>query len=328
MATNIPLGTYVTDGVRTGPIYTGPIPKSLYPLNTTSESLSYSSYGRWGQGIMLSPITTWSLTPYPSTNGNVVATTADGAVPAAAYLTLRGDNAATKAFGNPVTLVQFDWPRVVQATIAGAAATAGTRVTVFGIDWYGFPMQHTYLVQAQASYPIAEINADGTQTLDEPAKAFYAVTGVYVDRGLPAGCTISLQTMDVLGLPFAIRSGDTVSIGWGASSDLTGQGPAAYAAASPLIPIGVFGAAAEAATNATSGDVRGYYGPSSPADGVKELRFTYYVHGANQFTNQEANEQANLQLAQPAIPVVGVPVVPLTAQNLYGQVQFYTGSPS
>lgn len=221
MASNIPLGTFLEDGVRTGPLYSGEIPNgtgvnSLVPFNP-SLSLSYSSYSAYGPGILMSSQNTWNITPAPTGNANIVART--NAIADINKLVLLGDNVATKLISqsNTPTYTQFDWPRVPTVTISTNNLNAPLRVTVFGFDFYDNPMQHTYVVQNIGTYPT---NSGGS--LSSSAKAFYSVSQVSISGALTNGAFISLGASDVLGLPYVVNnSGDISSIGWGNSSDLS-----------------------------------------------------------------------------------------------------------
>ncbi len=323
MASNIPLGTYVTDGVRTGPFYTGQLPQGF--VADANGVITSSSHDEYGPGILLSPQSTWSITPAAPAAGfdtlnNLVAVTPAAAVTQARDLILLGDNSVTYLNNG---IVQFDWPRVVTVTIAGAVITANTRVTIFGTDLYGFPMQHTYvLAAAPATYPEIDL---GAHTVSVAAKAFYTVNRVYIDSALLAGSTISLGCADAFGLPYrTFNYGDITSIGWDILSDLSGLD-----AGDPILPLGafVFGDPANPAT-AITGDVRGFYAPSDAATGIKNLRFTYYVKGADTWINQVANQQQLYMQKTGSATPQGVAIPPLTVNDLYGVPQFYTGSPS
>lgn len=221
MASNIPLGSFLEDGVRVGPLYAGEIPNgsgpsSLVPFNP-SEVLSYSSYSAYGPGILMSAQNTWNITPALTTNANIVAP-----ITAAAdinNLPLTGDNVATKLItqSNSNNYVQFDWPRVPIITITTANLDGVVRVTIFGFDWYGLPMQHKYTVQNVGQYPLIVGNEPNF-----PVKAFYSVTRVSMDSDqFVGGATFSIGASDIFGLPFLVNdAGDITSIGWGNSSDL------------------------------------------------------------------------------------------------------------
>lgn len=229
MASNIPLGTFLEDGVRTGPLYSGQVPSNLLPFNPTLD-LSYSSYSSWGPGILCSTQNTWNITPAPTGNANVVART--NAIADINNLVLTGDNVATKLISqsNTPTYTQFDWPRVPTVTISGANLNAALRVTVFGFDFYGNPMQHTYVVQNIGTYPTISNGA-----LSVPSKAFYSVSHVSISGALTNGAFISLGASDIFGLPFLVNnSGDITSIGWGNNSDLQSN---ATALSSPVTGI-------------------------------------------------------------------------------------------
>jgi hypothetical protein len=189
--TNIPLGTYVNDGVRSGPKYSN--------LNSTATDsngqLIAGYYDRYGPSVLYTPFNTWDIVPYASTAGNIVAA---AIVAAPGYRTLFGDNAATTIVqgNNGANYVQLDWPRVPSVVVAGAAMTGPTIVTIFGTDWYGFPLQHAYTVEATGSYPA---------NLATPAKAFYRITSVYVNNSTGAGGTLAVETSNIFGLPYVIK---------------------------------------------------------------------------------------------------------------------------
>lgn len=334
-STNIPLGTYVQDGVRSGPFYTGQLSGFVADTNGVLTSSSHDTYG---PGVLFSPMATYDIVPFQfnpaggfTSLNNVVAVKNNAAVPAAGYLPLRADGYVTTAIINAdgTQGLQLDWPRVITVTVATANATAGTRVTVFGTDFYGMPMQHTYVIEAQGNYPT--VNAGPPIVLTVPGKAFFTVTKVYISAAIPAagGCTVSLGASNIFGLPYYAKDiGAVAAVGWGGASELC-----VVAEGDPLTTLGVLvGGAGNASPNAAlvpataiTGDVRGLYGPSSIPDGVKNLTFTYYVRGGNTFLNQAASMNWPQYNAVTAVPGV---VPPLNPTNLYGVPQFYTGVPS
>lgn len=327
MAINIPLGSHFQDGVRMGPYYTTQFSEtSIADLNGILTSNNYNTYG---PGILASPDFTWSFTPAApgdgfTTENNLVGVTNAAALTSAGNLTLLGDQSVT--FTN-AGVAQFDWPRIVTVTIAGAAAPAGTEVTIFGFDWWGFPLQHTYIVEDEGTYPEITYGGAGNGGLSVPAKAFYSVNRVYVDRALsPAvGCTISLGAADVFGLPYVTKPvgiANVNAIGWGNTSDLK-----SHVADASLTVLGVYRGADAAVPSNITGDVRGLYGPSSAADGIKKLKFRYYLEGADVWQNQVANMQELYMTASGSQTPQGVPVPPLSPSDLYGVAQFYTGKP-
>lgn len=324
MSINVPLGTYVSDGLRSGPFYSGQLPHGFVANN--DGIITSGSHSQYGPGVLYSPQNTYNITPAsPQGAGvdienNLVAKTAVGAVPGAMDLTLRGDNSVT--FQN-AGVVQFDWPRVVTVRISDANATKDTRVTIFGEDWYGMPMQHTYVLDdAPAIYPVIDINA---HTVSIPTKAFYRVNRVHISAALPGNCAISLGAADAFGLPYAVPAFDMTAVRWGAASEFTTAG----GAGAQFILNGAFVPADVTPTaTAETGDVRGFYAPSVAANGVRSLSFTSVIPGANVWTNQVANMQ-QLYMQRTGSPTPqGVPVAPLTPAALYGVPQFYTGLPS
>lgn len=330
---NIPLGTYVSDGVRTGPFYTGQLPSNF--IADANGVLTSSSHSTYGPGVLCSPQNTYAMIPYPTSAVNVVAQTVNGQIAGAGNLTLTGNAAATVFNG---TYVQFDYPRVVSVTISGANATAGTRVTIFGTDWYGMPLQHTYVVANQQVYPLITLAVVGpvfaaATIVPALVKAFYTVNRVYIDQALPAGSLISLGAMGVFGLPYRVNDfGDVIAIGWDTSSDMTSPvtatAPGAVTtSALKLQSLGLFVPADATPTSvlpaggAVNGDVRGLYMPSTiaGANSIKKLRFTSYIPGMDVWQNQ---------LAAMGKPQGAGFVPPLTPAALYGNNQYYTGNPS
>jgi len=298
---NLPLGTYVEDGLRSGPFYPDRI--SGIPGQTDDN------------GRLL------------SVTGQVYSTTHNTYGPGMLFPALRYDNVVTYPLTNPDGSqgLQFDYPRVPTVTISGAIATAGTRVTIFGFDYYYQPLQHTYVVSAIGTYPT--VNAGPPIALSVGAKSFFGITRVYIDQALGAGSTISVGASNIFGLPYVINSfGSVLGIAWGIDSELTGAPTVAYTAGEPLASLGMFQVADDTpVATATTSDVRGLYAPSSASNGILKLLFTYYVDGANNFVNQQAamnwpqfNNDTGLVSTVP----------PLAPADLYGVPQFYTGQPS
>lgn len=353
MTNNIPLGTYFQDGVRSGPIFDSRL------LSTTVADvngvLTSGNYSKYGPGVLHSPQNSYKIWPSPPSSApgysilnNVVATTAIGDVPNAKYLTIRGDNSSTYYLtgkdGFP--LVQFDWPRVPTVTIAGADASPNTRVTIFGYDWYGFPLQHTYVVQAQTTYPTVTPGDDTDDaTIDLPAKAFYQITKVYVNALLPGNCTISVGASDIFGLPYVVNGiGVITSISWGLQTPAGPPNPNPITPiceltnredGTPLRTVGLFVPADFEEATAITGDVRGLYAPSSASStqvvggdivDVKKLIFTTYVEGEDTWVAQVVSKQQEFLQQYGFIP--GIAVMSPSVANTYGVPQFYTGIPS
>src|ERR1700735_169654 len=288
------LGTHFSDGLRAGPIYDNNFSGATANTNGVITSNNYSNYG---PGILFSAQNSWNITPAApgagfTTKNNVVATTAAGTVGNNTYLTLTGDNSVTfytstqNGVSLPSPYVQFDWPRVVTVTTEGGGGIAvPTNVTIFGFDWWGYPLQMTYVLPVIAgagpnTYPVEDY---GAGTLTPTAKAFYQVTGVFVEQALPAGVTISVGAAEVFGLPYYVSGlGVVSSISWGKNDTV-----AATIAKSeftvkvlddPLTVKGIFvaGDTTNPAT-AITGDPRGLYGPSSLADNLQTLIFTNHL---------------------------------------------------
>ncbi len=204
---NISKGTYVHDGIRSGPFPTRQI--TTQPDN--NGVLTSGNWDRYGPGILYSPQNTWDIVPYSAVVGDIVPVTTPGVPAAAGYLTLAtgAGPAATSALGaNGQTYVQFDWPRVVSVTISAANLAGPVNVTVFGTDWYGFPLQHTYTVQNTGTYPNA------VSGLATPAKAFYTVTGIYFN-GSAGTSSVTVQTTNTFGLPYVVTEySDIMNFSW------------------------------------------------------------------------------------------------------------------
>jgi len=334
--TNLPLGTYVADGLRSGPYYPdrisgipGQTDDNGRLLSVTGQIYS-TTHNTYGPGMLYSPIQTYDITPLQpnpvgfSVTTNVVAATPAASITGAGNLALVADEYVTTAITNPdgTAGLQFDWPRVVSVTISGAIATVGTRVTIFGYDYYYMPMQYTYIVSAIGTYPTI---SGGLITAPAAVQAFFGVTSVYINQALGAGATISLGASNIFGLPYRMNDfGMALGVSWGGQSELTVPAlgsPLTNVAASAFSPaLGL-----TTASTATTRDVRGVYAPSSAADGSKSLVFTYYVRGANTAINQQAAmnwPQYNTVTAAPGT------VQPLALANFYGVPQFYTGQPS
>lgn len=88
-----------------------------------------------------------------------------------------------------------------------------------------------------------------------------------------------------------------------------------------LAPLGTFTPADQSTPSNTTGDVRGTYKPSTPANGTNLLDFIYYVYGFDNYINQQANAQLSSggTAAAPAVR----DYVTFTSQ--FGQPQYYTG---
>lgn len=320
-SSNISLGTYVQDGVRSGPIYGNRI------VNNNSGIVFSNSHDAYGYGVLFSAQNTWNIVPaafnpdggFTSLN-NVVGPTNAVNITEATNLALRADNRVTFLRNG---VLQFDWPRMVTVTVTNAV-TGNLTISIVGTDWYGMPLQQDYAINEEGTYPTITLGGAGNGTIEEPAqaKAFYTVNQVYISGAMGEGSTISLGASDVFGLPYRVKDfGDIIAIGWDDGSELK-----VHQAGDTLTTAGLF-VPADTTTPATAitGDVRGLYGPSSISDGVKRLRFTCYVQGADTWINQVANVQQLYQINNPTLPLQGVAQPPLTLSDLYGVAQFYNG---
>lgn len=380
---NIPKGTFFGDGLRAGPSYS-----SITSTQADSNGILIANdYNDFGPGILYSPQNTWNIVPYASTAANIVAS---AAVTTAKYLTFTQDTFATTLVlgqaSNPISqvnnnlYVQFDWPRVPAVVVSGAAMSGPTNVTLFGEDWYGFPLQMTYVVNATGTYPA---------NLGSAAKAFYRLTGVYVNGTTGVGGSLSVQTTNIFGLPYCTKEwSDVMNFSWdgnnmqsqygvtaalaGAPGQVTVTTPAVVTGSPILyarkttggvlgtesittitsrtsfvlrstandtstysweIPQGgqnLFKVADTSVATGLTGDTRGLFQLpftgetwANPPNGVRRAIVTVYSMGSDQFQNQLA-AGAN-QVPSGGQPQGAGTVPPLTAADLYGVQQFYTG---
>lgn len=158
---------------------------------------------------------------------------ASQSVGAAGALTVNGANAS----GGVAT---FDYARTVNIDTSSANNTTQV-ITVTGTDYWG---------QAQTE----AITCNGTSTVNGD-KAFKTITAVSSNAALTG--TITVGNNDTFGLPYRVTdAGYLLRVGW--------AGVLAEDA-------GTFVAADTATANATTGDVRGTYTPSSAANGSRRL---------------------------------------------------------
>jgi hypothetical protein len=222
---NIPKGTAVADGYRIAPTIST---LSGTGVSTSGVLISGSSYNNYGPGMLQTPFNTWNITPYPTTVGNIVAN--NTVVPGARWLTLAGDGAATTLTpsSNPNKFppgapnnfyLQFDWPRVPQISLVGPNLGGAINVTFFGFDWYGQPLQHTYSIQAAGTYPGPLYNVAALK-----GKAFYQITGVYLNGVITNPNSISCQVSNTFGLPYVLKTYSDVNLFAWNNNDMKVQG--------------------------------------------------------------------------------------------------------
>lgn len=235
---NIPKGTAVADSYRIAPKFDT---LSQTGVNAQGQIISGSSFNNYGPGLLMTPTATFNFTPYPTTAGNI-ANPAPAIVAGPSWLTLAGDNGATTIVASPSTgifppgapnnfYLQLDWPRVPSITIGGTADLAGpVPVTFFGFDYYGQPMQHSYVVEARGTYPgpliqdpitpIPPISSSGRK----PCKAFYRITGVYFNGTTGPNTTVTCRVSNTFGLPFVMKSvNDVNTFGWATQVNMMAQ---------------------------------------------------------------------------------------------------------
>jgi len=323
-STNGSYGTYVSDGLRTGPLFPG----STTPNPATNATYSSPNF-KFGPGVLQANNYMYTITPYATAAGNVVATmTPGGAGPLPLNSAGLVQNSCVTYLVDPQSqqaYIQFDWPRTVSVT-TGAGIAANTNITIFGYDYWGWPMQASLLNL-------------GASTTVYVGKAFSYITQAYINQAPTT--TISVQASTVFGLPYVLNdAGAVYCFGWNGTSYLT-FGAAATPAVNPP-PTNILIASANVTTpTATSGDVRGLVAiPTTAApDAVKTLYFGYYVKGNDVWFDQQ-NDFYQSQAQALNTPYPGqwqagldgsgnrLPIQPLEDVGLYGLPQYYTGVPA
>lgn len=310
---NIPYGTQVQDGVRSGPIFEN------LSIDPNGNVFSSSCYDRYGITMLYSPNCMYNIVPYTSVPGGVCDAQNVDAGPGALTLNNTGaDSSCTRLQDqNGNYYIQLDWPRALSVTVSTADLAANTNLTVFGTDWYGVQMQESISIRTQAGSPY------------NMSKAFYTITQVYLNGATAGGTEIAVQTQDVFGLPFVLNDkGAAVSFGWnkisylGAYNIVDELAPTVVSIENPNITV--------ASTNVpgnTSGDVRGTVAlpttnPVTPADAVRRLLFQYYVQGSDQNQNiwNGMGFQAGIDASGNRIQIPA-----LSQAGFYGLPQYYTG---
>lgn len=198
---------------------------------TGPQTNSWAGPGTIGRGV--GPLgRTYLFDIVPSTKA-ANAVCAAQAKAAAGALTINGANAT----GGVAT---FDYARAVNVDSSDANNTTQV-VTVTGTDYWG---------QAQTE----EITMNGT-TAVAGQKTFKTITAASVNAAITGTMTIGNE--DTFGLPYRVTdAGYLIRVGWaGALAE----------------DAGTFVAADTATANATTGDVRGTYTPSSAANGSRRL---------------------------------------------------------
>lgn len=296
-------GTFVQDGVRSGPLYT-------FMWNDGNGGVySTASFEKFGKGIPYSPNFTYRITPFESVEGNVCEAQNTAA---AQYLGLNAgstadlNNAATfKKDDDRNSEILFDWPRALKVETEGANLAAPVNVTVFGKDAYDFSMQETVVVQNVAAYNLK--------------KAFAKVTSVYCGGVFAGANQIKITTQDTFGLPYVCSdSTDVISVGW--DSEVLSPDD-----------INTFLIKADSAdATGTTGDVRGTFKLNltnlNPANGLKNLKLTYYIAGADM--NFNVYNSMGMQMWTPADGGSRIIIPALKMEGLYGVQQYYTGIPA
>lgn len=321
-STNGSYGTYVSDGLRTGPLFPG----STTPNPATNAIYSNPNL-KFGPGVLQANNYMYTITPYATAPGNVVATmTPGGAGPLPLNSAGLVQNSCVTYLVDPQSqqaYIQFDWPRTLSVT-TGAGIAANTNITFFGYDYWGWPMQASIL----------NLSSSATANV---FKAFSYITQVYISQA--PGTTITVQAANAFGLPYVLNDvGAVYCFGWNGTSYLTFGGGTTPSVNPPPANI-LIGAADTNVPSPTTRDVRGLAVAPSAPDAVKKLYFGYYVEGNDVWFDQQndfyrAQAQA-LNTPYPGVWEAGLdisgnrlPIQPLTDQGLYGLPQYYTGVPA
>lgn len=245
---NISLGSSFADGVRVGQMFNDQAGRPGTGVPGTQQFPGpFFNYAGNGIGTLLSPVNAYNITPWPSTVANISSpNTYAGSGP----ITLNaGDGFATTAMLSKSggTYIQFDFPRVV-GVVTSTTAPAAAVITIYGFDWYGFPMQQSYTLST-TYIPTAGNPYIYPNNFKQPQKAFYGVTGAYYNGASSGAVTIQLQTMNTFGLPYFVQQRENVKFCWD-DQDMTNIGgwcSLSSAAATPLLNPAI--SSATAATN-------------------------------------------------------------------------------
>lgn len=326
---NIPLGTQAEDGLRVGPTL------DRTSVDATGAISTIYPYNQWGLGSLLSSKNTYNIIPRgPSGAGNIVAS---GQIAAASWLTLAGDDYIATQFPNPdypnynaqngpnngPTYLQLDWPRALSVIVA-ANAEAAANITVFGLDYYGVPLQEAVLnVQNAGTYQMK--------------KAFYVITGIYCNGILNQN--VSIQTTDVFGLPYRIKSaGDIDSIRWGSNSDLSVNAPIASNVATSGTTVAMTGGTVTVNTTAVTkgSNIQVTRNTEGTASGNLSVPVASVTDNTSFVINSDENSETstiNWLITNPpfasgtsAAMVTGVVVIPTTAVQANSVIQLQMGT--
>lgn len=246
MANNIPLGTYLSDGIRTGPNFADFQPGAISPqVNVAGIPVPQATipavgpFLKYGQGVLHSSIMTYTFSPaiYNTTDfsrsSNIVNTPISGAgafwygitsgASSTSYLAGASRDIPYNAQDNGSRAVQFDYPRCPTIWFgANSDVALSCTYQMFGYDVYGFKMyeSNTIIVDTTdaTTYPA------GNQPFNfyfNCTKAFYGVTGFYANitytEGNPTNIVSGgVATSNVFGLPQRLyASSDIISVAGG-----------------------------------------------------------------------------------------------------------------
>ena len=243
MPNDVPLGTFAQDGLRAGPFYTR---QTEVQADNNGVILS-GNWDNWGPGVLFSSQNTYSMTPAIGTVGEIVADQPF----ASGFLPLnRLGSAAVTPFANPQNgtgnglnqsiALQMDYPRVptIRVVVGTARQTTAMLFTIFGTDWYGFPLQATFTLPANSD-PATYVIPNGFGNADNTTnglKAVYTINAVYANGAVSGGgatVSVSVQCSSMFGLPYFVKDFASITQWDWAASDMRNQNGTVTSAVAP-----------------------------------------------------------------------------------------------
>jgi hypothetical protein len=162
------------------------------------------------------------------------------------------------------------------------------------------------------------------------------------NAGVNARSIVLLSRKTIAGTPGtiyagAITAGTNFVINAKAASDNSVVNylvvPASFDNPNRVVPLGTFTPADTSTPSNTTGDVRGTYKPSTAANGTNILHFSAFIHGFDNFENQQALSGSSINGNVMGLPAGGTAAAPLNRTPLntnlqIGLTQYYTGTPA
>lgn len=323
---NISYGTYVADGIRSGPYFDKSVDRTSLdtlkaPLIQTPQDQSR------GAGILLAPFTRQTLRP--SMAEPAICAFQEGET---GYGTLL----PTAGIANPITTTDkksalaFDYPRVPVVIIAGGNNATPLAVQINGTDYRNQYM--TMVIGGTASGKTLQNEGDYgplfSGNFQTPNKAFKNIESVYLTGTVSADVAVFITISPCFGFnyrlmqPFDLMQVCAISSIGGIYNDL---GYAALPAVGAPAPLGFMGACFQGIqipSTPYTDDVRGTYFVSNAIFELANptITFSYMVMGGDPYINQLAAEQVVSTQA-------GGVWKPLNEWELYGVQQYYSAEP-